>query len=146
MSSGTSSVAEPLPGVAAVINISSDDSTGRGAPMPVASKTKTDGYAAADVGRDGEVNVSDNSGEAAKRIVDAKRGANAQATKLHHYLCAGPKRRGPGGAARQGRWPPSSGRGVANVGNDRDVPDIDDEFLGLALGDAGQEVDLTGES
>jgi len=145
MSSGTSSVAEPLPGVAAVFNISSDDSTGRGAPMPVASKTKTDGYAAADVGRDGEVNVSDNSGEAAKRIVDAKRGANAQATKLHNSLCAGPKRRGPGGAARQGRRPPSSGRGVAHVGNDRDVPDIDAEFLGLALGDAGQEDDLTGE-
>jgi len=31
------------------------------------------------------------------------------------------------------------------VGSDRDVPDIDDEFLGLALGDAGQEDDLTGE-
>ena len=113
--------------------------------MPVASKTETDGHAAAEVGRDGEANVGDHSREAAKRIVDAKRGANAQATKLHNYLCAGPKTRGPGGAARQGRRPPSSGRGVAHVGNDRDVPDIDDEFLGLALGDAGQEDDLTGE-
>jgi len=145
ISSGTSSVVEPPPGVAAVIQISSDDSAGRSATTRVASKTETDGHAAADVGRHGEADAGGHSRAAAKRIVDAKRGANAQATKLHNYLCSGPKTRGPGGAASQGRRPPLSGRGVAHVPSDRDVPDIDDEFLGLALGDAGQEDDLNGE-
>ena len=145
ISSGTSSVVKPPPGVAAVIQISSNDSAGRSAPMPVASKTETDGREAADVGRHGEADVGGHSREAAKRIVDAKRGANAQATKLHNYLCSGPKTRGPGGAASQGRRPPLSGRGVAHVPSDRDVPDIDEEFLGLALGDARQEDDLNGE-
>jgi len=113
--------------------------------MPVASKTEMDSHAAADVGRHGEADVGGQSREAAKRIVDAKRGANALETKLHNFLCSGPKTRGPVGAASQGRRPPSSGHGVALVASDRDVPDIDDEFLGLALGDAGQEDDLNGE-
>jgi len=136
ISSGTSSVVEPRPGVAAVINISSDDSAGRGARMPVASRPEMDGHVAADA--DGDAR------EAAKRIVDAKRGANAQATKLRNYLCSGPLTSGPGGAAIKGRVPPSRCRGPADEDYDRDVPDIDDELSGLALGDAGQEDDGTG--
>jgi len=104
--------------------------------MPVASRRETDGHAAADA--DGDAC------KAAKRMVDAKRGANAQATKLRKYLCSGPLTSGPGGAASKGRVPPSRSREAADEDHDRDVPDIDDEFLGLALGDAEQEDDGAG--
>jgi len=131
ISSDTSSVVEQCPGVAAVISISSDDSAGWGARMPLTSQPNADGHAAADADRDAR--------ETAKRIVHAKRGASAQATELRNYLCSGLLTSAPGGAASKGRVPPSRSRGAADEDHDWDVPDIDIELLGLALGDAGEE-------
>jgi len=65
-----------------VIQIISHDSAGRSALMPIASKTETDSRAAADEAHHVEADVGGHSRDAAKRIVDAKRSINAQATKL----------------------------------------------------------------
>ena len=131
ISSGTSSAAEPLPGVLAVITISSDDSTAKGDRKAAASKTRTDGNEAAEAGG--------NSRAAAKRSADAKRGANSQATKMRNFIASGPATSGPHGGASRGRAPMHRRRGVSGIGGERDVPDIDDEFLSLALGDNGEE-------
>jgi len=136
ISSGTSSVVETLPSVAAVINFSSDDSAGRGARVPVASRRQKDGDAAADA--DGDAR------EAARRIVDTKRGASAQASELLNYLGFGLMTSGSGGAASRGRVPPARCHRAADEVHDRDVPHVHDECLSLVLGEAGLEDDRTG--
>jgi len=137
ISSGASSVAEHLPGVAAVNTISRDDSSGREARVPVASRPEADGNAAFDA--DGDTR------EAAKCIVDAKLGTNTQAAKLRNNNFSGLLTSGPDGAPSKGRLPPSRCRGAADVDHDADVPDIEEELLDLALRDTGQENDGTGE-
>jgi len=121
ISSGTSSAAEPLPGVLAVITISSDDSTAKGDRKAAASKTRTDGNEAAEAGG--------NSRAAARILADAKRRATSQATKMRNFIAYGPATSGPHGGASRGRAPMLPLRRVSGIGGKRDVPDIYGKFL-----------------
>jgi len=131
ISSGTSTAAEPLPGVVAVITISSNDCTAKGDRKAASSKTKTDGNEAAEAGGISRA--------AAKRLADAKRGATFQATKMRNFIAYGPATRGPHGGASRGRAPMLRRRRDFGIGGERDVADIDDKFLSYAPGDNGEE-------
>jgi len=130
-SSGDSSPAKPVPGVAEVVANSSDDSTAMGSRQ---SKVAT----AAKGGR-GATETRIRIPVSAKSVADAKRGAGSQATKARNFAAADAVTGGPAGGASQ--CSQMVLRRVRRVEFDHGVavPDVDDELMDLTLADTGRE-------
>jgi len=128
--SGDSSPVQPLPGMLAVVTISSDGSSALGSRQ---SKVGT----AANGGRGGtekRIRIM-----AAKIFAAAKRGAGSQATKVRNFAGAGAVTGGPASGESQCSQTALSRGGRVELGNGVAVPDVDYELMDLALADTGRE-------
>ena len=135
-SGGDSSAAKALPTKTPVITIISDGSSAIGRLYSTMAVSETGENAAAM--RDSHHRV------AAKRQADARRGASAQATKVHKFAASGAATAGPAGGSSQCSQARPHRGGRVNPDHGVPVPDVDDELLDMALADGGRSEDQGG--
>jgi len=130
-SSGDSSPVQPLPGVLAVVTISSDGSSAIGSRQSKVATAANGGHG----GTEKRTRIP----MAAKIAADAKLGAGSQATKVRNFAAAGAVTGGPAGGACQCSQTALRRGGRVELGNGVAVPDVDDELMDLALADTERE-------